>query len=77
LPHPKGAVVAVTWLFGRLAVEKAAEVLLSSSTSPTAPPSIDHPSETTLASSIALDAVEAGINVVELDNQGKKSGSLP
>ena len=52
---PKRAVAAATWHFGKLAVEEAARVLSSS------PPS--------LPPSLALDAVEAGVNRVEIDNQ--------
>ncbi|GAB5037909.1 n-(beta-n-acetylglucosaminyl)-l-asparaginase [Nannochloropsis oceanica] len=53
---PKRAVAAATWHFGKLAVEEAARVLSSSS------PSLSPPS-------LALDAVEAGVNRVETDNQ--------
>jgi len=55
-PAPKRAVAAATWHFGRLAVEEAATVLSSSSSS-------------SLPPSLALDAVEAGVNRVETDNQ--------
>jgi isoaspartyl peptidase/L-asparaginase-like protein (Ntn-hydrolase superfamily) len=49
-------VAAATWHFGRLAVEEAARVLSTSSSS-------------SLPPSRALDAVEAGVNRVETDNQ--------